>query len=385
MTPAVRDLVLQSGLNINGVIARVTPSIDVNYITNISTTEGVVSTAVLSTTITRATVGWADSANGLWQSFNSGVARITDLGLLIEEARTNVVLQARDLSNVAWVKLNTTAAKDQVGVDGVSNSASSITATADAGTILQTIVLASTARFQSAFVKRITGTGTLEMTMDTGSTWTAVTVTSAWTRVSIPTQTLANPVVGFRMGTSGDVIAIDFVQNENGTFMTSPIAATTVALARNVDLCKIITPTWLNSSAGSVYLNGTMAQFTNNSTTPIFLSDGTINNRVYFIMLTGPVFRLGNTAAGVANSPVNVSVSDLTTPFKVSFGYEANNYAAYGNNATGTPILTGDVPTGMNDVRFYSTASPVGSVYRIRRFVYWNSKLNNRFLQGVTN
>ena len=51
--------------------------------------------------------------------------------------------------------------------------------------------------------------------MNGGTTWTAVTATASWTRVSVPTVTMANPVVGFRIVTSGDSIAVDMVQNEN--------------------------------------------------------------------------------------------------------------------------------------------------------------------------
>lgn len=157
--------------------------------------------------------------------------------LLLEAARTNVALWNRDLTNAAWTKTNVTAAKDQTGIDGVASSASKIMATAGNGTCLQAVTLASSARYQSVYVKRVTGSGTINMTMDNGATWTAITVTStaAWTRVYIPTQTLANPTVGFRIVTNGDAIAVDFVQNEDGTAPTSPIATTTVAVTRNVD------------------------------------------------------------------------------------------------------------------------------------------------------
>ena len=93
------------------------------------------------------------------------------LGLGIWEARTNVALWNRDLTNAAWTASNVTAAKNQTGVDGVANSASSITATAGNGTILQAITLASSAGFQTAYVKRLVGTGTIYMTMDGGTTW----------------------------------------------------------------------------------------------------------------------------------------------------------------------------------------------------------------------
>lgn len=160
---------------------------------------------------------------------------LTALGLLLEGTRTNAVLWNRDLTNVAWTATNVTPLKDQTGIDGVANSASKITATAANGTILQAITLASSARFQTAYVKRITGSGVIEMTMDNGTTWTPITVTADWTRVSIPTQTLANPTVGFRIVTSGDAIAVDFVANENGTFASSYIWTTTAAVTRASD------------------------------------------------------------------------------------------------------------------------------------------------------
>lgn len=161
------------------------------------------------------------------------------LGLLIEEARTNVALWNRDLTNAAWTLGATmTRAKNQIGIDGVANSASSITggAVSATNTILQAITLTSSARFQSAYVKRLVGTGVVNMTLDGGTTWTAITVTSAYTRVTIPTQTLANPSVGFQVMTSTDSIAVDFVQNENGTFATSPIFTTTAAVTRAADV-----------------------------------------------------------------------------------------------------------------------------------------------------
>ena len=159
------------------------------------------------------------------------------------------MLHNRDLTNAAWVKTNVTTVKDQTGIGAVTSSASRITASAGNGTCLQTITLASSARFQTAYVKRLVGSGVVEMTTDNGATWTAVTVTAGWTRVSIPTQTLANPVVGFRIVTSGDSIAVDFVQNENGVFATSAIWTTTAAVTRAAD---VATMTGTNFSIGTL-------------------------------------------------------------------------------------------------------------------------------------
>ena len=176
-------------------------------------------------------------------------------GVLIEPAATNVVLWCRDLTNAAWTKTNCTAAKDQTGPDGVANSASKITASAGNATCLQAIILASSAREQSCYIKRVTGIGVINMTTDNGATWTEVTVTASWTRVDIASQTLANPTVGFRIVTSGDAVAIDFVQNETGSTVTSPIETTTGSVTRSADAVSIAASLFpLNATQGTLFV-----------------------------------------------------------------------------------------------------------------------------------
>ncbi len=200
--------------------------------------DGAIVTSLLS--CSRASIGYAQTVAGTLTQFSSNQLRITDKGLLIEDSRTNVLLWDQDLTNAAWTKTSITATLDQTGPDGVANSATRLTATGANGTALQAVTLGSSPRYQSAWVKRITGSGTINMTMDNGATWTAITVTGSWSLAEIPTQTLANPTCGFRIVTNGDEIAVDFVQNENGTFATSPIPTTTAAAARAQDVVQCI-------------------------------------------------------------------------------------------------------------------------------------------------
>lgn len=297
----------------------------------------------------------------------------TAAGLLIEESRTNVVLQNRDLTNASWTKTNVTAVKDQTGIDGVANSASKITASAGNGTVTQSITLASSARFQTAFVKRITGTGTVNMTMDGGSTWTAVTVTGSWTRVSIPTQTLANPAIGFQIVTNGDAIAVDFVQNEDGAFATSPIFTTTASVTRAADNIKfsgtaltgirtaaasfIVETNFIGAVAGinnliadtvnQFYLNGTTARINNNSTENIA------------------------TIGGGASIPgVNI---------RTAFGWDASSSSVVANNGTLSASATG-VTVQVNVYLANNAPWAFGNGY-YRGLSIYNSRLPNSTLQ----
>ena len=207
-------------------------------------------TGVLDSRLTfaRASAAWSFDSSGLLVQASSGTPRfncepITGQfrGLLIEEGRTNLLLRNRDLANLAWVKLFASAATDQVGIDGAANSASLITASSSNATVTQTVVSASALRISSAFVKRLVGSGAVEMTQDGGGTWTPVVVTAGWTRVQVPAATITNPTVGFRLATSGDSIAVDAVQLESGDFVTSPILTTTSAVSRAIDNCSMTT------------------------------------------------------------------------------------------------------------------------------------------------
>ena len=141
------------------------------------------------------------------------------------------------------------------GLDGIANTATTLTAAAAGAIILQPITLASAARCASAYVKRRTGTGTISFTQDGGSTWTDSTSqinSSTWSRVEI-TATLANPSVGFKISTSGDAIDVDCVQNEAGTAATSPIVTTTATVTRNADSLTYQTAGNIDFAVGTLF------------------------------------------------------------------------------------------------------------------------------------
>lgn len=161
-------------------------------------------------------------------------------GLLIEEARTNRLLWCRDATQTQWVKTDITAAKDQTGIDGVANAASSLTATADGGTCIQTITLASGSRTGSVYLKRLAGSGDVQVSLD-GTTWSTVELSATEWRRIVLSGTVTNPVVGIKLAVSGDVVAMDFGQMEDvatagAEILTSPILTTNATATRASDL-----------------------------------------------------------------------------------------------------------------------------------------------------
>ena len=173
--------------------------------------------------------------------------------LLLAQNGFNSTIEYDDISvKEATMSVSPTA----TGLDGIANTATTLTATAADAIILQpTSGIASAARCASAYVKRRTGTGTISFTQDGGSTWTDITSlinSSTWSRVQI-TATLANPSVGFKISTSGDAIDVDVVQNEAGTVATSPIVTTTATVTRNAESLTYQTASNIDFAVGTVY------------------------------------------------------------------------------------------------------------------------------------
>lgn len=333
----------------------------------------------------RASIGYAKTTSGTLTQFGTDTLRITDLGLLVEDARTNVVLWNRDLTNAAWTPTNITAAKDQIGPDGVTNSASSIISTAGNGTILQSITLASAAAFQSAYVKRITGTGVINMTMDNGATWTAITVTSNWTLVSIPTQTLANPTVGFQIVTSGDKIAVDFVQNENGTFGSSPIPTTTTSATRAADVvtCTGSLNTVLQTTSDkSVVIDAIMEGSDTSMLAQNFavLGDWITQFIFFYASLDNNIRATG----GGATAATATSGGPLwTTGARFGIASGSTGYSLVMGGGTVVTDANPVNPTTASKINDKTGANTRGFFYT-RRITVWNSKLADATLQGYT-
>jgi hypothetical protein len=161
-----------------------------------------------------AVVCYAPNVAGTLSAMSSTAFRRTDRGEWQYPSINVSNLWNRDLTNAAWVKTNATVAKNQTGAEGSANAASSITATAANATVIQSITSIATNRVFQALVRRISGTGTLEFTLDGGTTWTIMSEPPASFDVMNPLvinqNAVTNPAIGFRVGTSGDVFGIDF-------------------------------------------------------------------------------------------------------------------------------------------------------------------------------
>lgn len=312
------------------------------------------------------------------------------LGLLTESAMTNIAQWSRDLTNAVWTKSNITAVKDQVGAEGSTNGASKITATSANGTCLQTQTLASSTRRMSAYVKRITGTGTVEMTTDNGATWTPITVPSgSYGRVFIPAQLVTNPVFGFRIVTSGDAIAVDLVQNESSSTLSapsSPFPAFGASSSRNTDNITALTSTFpFSATEFSVILTGSPKNITSANGNYLGFSDGTANERVSIDCdSTNRRGRLTVVDGGVTQATPNITGTPVLGQYnRIGVGVKANDFGISVDGSTPATDVAGTLPT-LDRMIIGGVQGTSGGNSRIKRFIVVPRRMTNSELQTLT-
>jgi hypothetical protein len=375
-------------------------------------------------TFTRASTATYVGANGLIQTAASNEARFThnpttgeSLGLLVEEARSNLVAYSEQFDNVWWTKDNTTIATNvTTGPDGTTTADKIVETTAssshsvyrNAGTLTNAIytysVFLKKAERNWAYVRLATvvgqgayfnlNTGTIG-TIESGITATMQNAGNGWYRcsVSITASTLPwypsqGPTIGDNTSSyTGDGSSGIFAwgaQLELGAFPTSYIPTTTTSVARAADVVSI---TGSNFSNWYNQTQGTMFAITKGAAKDYVIarnSDGS-NLIALDVINTATVLRGAIYVSGSPTLSINTGSSSLTAgnTLKSSMAYQLNNAAIAANSslfATGSPS---SIPT-LSDIFIgnLSGSSPVNGT--ISRFVYWPTRLANTTLQTIT-
>lgn len=274
------------------------------------------------------------------------------LGLYTEQAATNLCLWSNDLSQAAWVKTTATATLTATGPTGATNNASILTATAANATALQAITSASSLRLTSVYLKRRTGTGNIDLTQDNGSTWTTVSVTSAWARYSLPVVTSTNPTIGIRIVTNGDAVDVALAQHETAasqSFASSPIQTFGATATRATDnitvLVSALSTAWNAAGPNSFAFVATELSPAVAAAAYFALHDTTDAER--YVFDTGNGARLARMLV-VDNNVTTANVFFSGTPsgyVRAAAAAATGDFALAANGSLGAPVLSGTLPT----------------------------------------
>ena len=142
----------------------------------------------------------------------------------------NLLGYTQEFDNAAWTKTTATiTANTAAGPDGYA-TADTVTAAAANAVIGQAWVSVTAPYTFSIWMKRVSGSGTIEI--NGGASWSTASITSEWQRISVTQNVTAGvPSVGIRIGTSGDVIQVWGAQLSNSAsvdpYVYNPQAAPT--------------------------------------------------------------------------------------------------------------------------------------------------------------
>jgi hypothetical protein len=367
-------------------------------------------------------------------SATSGAARfdydpvtLAPKGLLIEESRTNLVTYSEQFDNAAWTKTRASITADAaVSPDGtmdgdkiIADTSASTThlvsgsASVTSGTSYTLSVFAKAAEYgfvrlglsgfftivQSAIFSLSDGsigvtTGTITTTsQNIGNGWWRFSITSTatgsgTTATQIGPSALSSTGNFTGDGTSG--IYIWGAQLEAGAFATSYIPTVASQVTRASDLA-LMTGTnfssWYNATEGTWFADFTPLTSDYLTNKNLFLaSDGTTSNFNGLRYVTsGSRPGLGVTTAGTTQASIATTAMVANTAYKMAGAYKLNDFAVSRNGAAVVTDANGTLPT-VTQAEIGSLAGSVnvlGSQY-IRQLAYYNRRLTNAELQGIT-
>jgi hypothetical protein len=339
-------------------------------------------------------------------------------GLLIEEARTNLLTYSDDWSNAAWTKQQVTITTNAtLSPDGTANADKivedsstafhrafqTITKAASAITYTYTVFVKAAERTTaSVFMQDSTVFAQVDINLLTGALSNIVGTVSAtnfgngWWRVSVSgtsgTVTTALCMVasnngGSFAGTAGFGIYAYGAQAEAGAFATSYIPTVASTVSRSADVALMTGTnfsTWYNATEGTFV---SVASGRIGATAVAFVghvSDNSVNNYID-VARYQPTLRSLTVTGGVNQSLlITGGVSDGTTRSFAS-AYKLNDFAACEGGATVQTDSSGTVPTTVNRMFIGSDGNADRSLNgHIRAIAYYNTRLPNTQLQTLT-
>jgi len=319
-------------------------------------------------------------------------------GLLLEAPATNLLNWSQTFAttggtNNNWADTNLTRTSTNNTSPDNGTTALRITASVlGNGTIISSAAIGTSAsRVLSVWLRRVTGTGNIQYTLDNGATYTTQAITSSWVRYSFPATTAAQRV-GFRIVTSLDAIEIWGAQLET-TVSTSYIPTGSSQVTRAVDTAIIA-----GTNFSSWYTGGTTGTFVANwygsASTPtarsvIATSDQTTKHLHMYQTPSALTLRLADFGAAATVTTANSLTANALTKGAFSYASTATSLCLNGGTvATGTLAFT-VAPTWLsiggpstNGTSITDTTVMLNN--SISTLQYYPARLTDGQIQGLT-
>jgi hypothetical protein len=410
--------------------ARAVPSLDLRFADNKSLGDAVGGNNLV--TFTRASSGTYVGSDGLIQTATTNEPRFyhnpttgESLGLLVEEASTNLFLQSNAFTTT-WSNTDTVATATQTTAPDGSNAGWKLAAGTGTSNhnVFQSIAFTAVATTASVFVKYLDhrwvgiriGFGVSQFfgswdlqngvvgSVTAGATIGMQAVGNGWYRLTL-TATLttagsANCIIGLNNADAlalttytgtGTGIYLFGAQLEAGAFPTSYIPTTSATATRAADVASITETnfsSWYNQTEGTVFAETQLQSIAARSAAGFDINDNSTNNRIVFRALTTSVtdqvvIRSGSST--VFSAAAGVSPAPTTASRKSAVGYKVNDFMFTAIGSAGFTGTTGAVPVSVNQMLIGYEQGPTGQLGgTIKRLTYWPTRLSNEVLQRIT-
>lgn len=356
-------------------------------------------------TFTRASTGTFINASGNVATASNNVARfdhdpttLAPRGLLIEGAATNLLNWSESFAtsggtNNNWADTNITRNSTNNTDPANGTTALRVTASAGNGTIISTAAMGTSAqRTFSIWLRRVSGTGNIEYTLDNGSTYTTQAITSSWVRYTFAATTAAQRV-GIRIVTSGDSIELWGAQLEAGSGASSYIPTGASQVTRVQDLVAITSTNfsswWTSNNPASflVDISSTNRPLANHIFRIADSSGSAYGYQSYFNSTTMPM-QVRAVMTSTASSDVAIG-SNLAanTRTKIGFTIESAALKRFRDGSLANTLNTPTLPPNTMTQMYIGGTSSFGNSsadFHIRQFKYWPITLSDAAMQGFT-
>jgi hypothetical protein len=333
-------------------IAGANPSLDLNFARTKTLQDAITGRNLVTFTRAQATSdgstyvaadGSIKTAAANEPRFNHDPITGESLGLLVEEARTNLLLNSGTLST------------------------QSVTVTAVAHTL------------------SFTGTGTITLTGTSTAGPLVGTGTGEANRVSLTFTPTAGSLTLTVSGTVANA------QLEIGAFLTSYIPTTTATVTRSADVASITGSnfsSWFRSDAGTLFVDGAQPSVTLTTVGFVGINDAANTNRFEIRQgRTSPTITFSGTSVTFVNAspPPGTPLPNVFYKQAAAFGGSSHaNYVFNGSQTSTTTLSSVNANRLMLGIRDGQASPTGGAGLTISRLTYWPTRLPNATLQQLT-
>jgi hypothetical protein len=367
---------------------RVLPRMALDF-TTASLDPRVTVTRALNTATRINSSGLVEGVNANLPRFDYDPSTLQCKGLLIEEARSNLLLQSSNFST-SWVTdvgSCTVTSDDDISPDGTQNADKLAFVGTNANRYQTVAGLTIGASYtMTVWLRVASGTASVSIGNINAGVNVAQTVTTTWQRFTVTQTASATTRYPQITATNVDVFAWG-AQLEAGAFATSYIPTTTTSLTRNADQV-VMTGTnfsdWYNASEGAISV--TLQSLPNAGTSvsrAVCINDGTANNSLISAWVNASTTMRSRLVVGGATQFQFTGAVDPTNKNTICTAYKENNFAASFNGAAALTDAAGSLGTP-NQLAISGDGTGTTNVYcgHIEKILYWPQRITNAEAQA---